>query len=53
MNDVLALVDVVQIYDNSSHAEPFTSIAFIDHDELQIQQQPLPDWAKVILVNYW
>jgi len=51
VSDALALVDIVQVYDNSSHAEPFTSIAFIDHGELQIQQ-PLPDWAKMILVNY-
>ncbi len=51
VSDALALVDVVQLYDNSSHAEPFISIAFIDHGELQIQQ-PLPDWAKMILVDY-
>ncbi|NOY72997.1 MAG: AAA family ATPase [Gammaproteobacteria bacterium] len=51
VSEALVLANVVQLYDNSSHAEPFTSIAFIDHGELQLQQ-PLPDWAKVILVNY-
>ena len=52
VSDALALVDVIQLYDNSLHDEPFTSIAFVNHGELEIQKQPLPDWAKVILVHY-
>ncbi|VAW96554.1 hypothetical protein MNBD_GAMMA21-1049 [hydrothermal vent metagenome] len=52
VSEALALVDVAQFYDNSLHDKPFTSIASITDSELQIQQQPLPEWAEVMLVNY-
>jgi len=52
VSDALILADTVQLYDNSSHNEPFTSVASINHGDLKIQKQSLPDWAKVILANY-
>jgi len=52
VSDALALVDTVQFYDNSSYDEPFISIASINNGELQIQQQPLPEWAQKMLVKY-
>ncbi len=52
VSDALALADTVQLYDNSSHDEPFASVVSINRGELKMQKQPLPDWAKMILVNY-
>jgi len=52
VSDALALVDFAQFYDNSSHDEPFTPVALVNRGELKIEKQPLPDWAKKILVNY-
>jgi len=52
VSEALALVDVAQFYDNSLYDKPFTSVASITGGELQIQQNPLPEWAEVMLVNY-
>ncbi len=52
VSNALALVDTVQFYDNSSHNEPFASIASINNGRLLIQQQSLPEWAKRMLVSY-
>ena len=52
VSDALALVDIAQFYDNSSHETPFAPVASVNRGGLKIEKQPLPDWAKKILVNY-
>lgn len=52
VRDALPLVDTVQFYDNSSHSQPFLSIAMLKNGELQMHQEKLPDWAEFILENY-
>ena len=51
VSDALALVDIARFYDNSSHAQPFVSIASLTKGKLQ-QFKTLPDWAKKMLVSY-
>ena len=52
VRDALPLVDTAQFYDNASHMQPYRSIASMHKGKLQIQQNPLPDWATEMLVNY-
>lgn len=48
----LPLVDKVRLYDNSSEAFPFQTIAYIENERLTLVKEPLPDWAKVMLKEY-
>lgn len=48
----LPLVDVVKLYDNSSHSKPFSSVALLDKGRLEKQQNVLPDWAVELLGDY-
>ena len=48
----LPLADRVKLYDNSSHRQPFLAIAQLNRGELEIQQNPLPDWARDMLSAY-
>ncbi len=52
VSDALPLLDRAQFYDNSSQSEPFISVAAVNNGELHVQQEPLPEWARVMLVNY-
>ena len=52
VHDVLPLVDIAQIYDNSSLQKPFKPIARLTKGDVEIQMNPLPEWAKAILVDY-
>jgi len=48
----LPLVDIAKFYDNSSHSQPFFSVALLEHEQLKKQSDELPDWAKEILADY-
>ena len=52
IHNVLPLVDTAKFYDNSSKNNPFVSIAQLNRGKLDIQNQPLPNWAKEILGDY-
>ena len=48
----LPLVDWFKLYDNSSQAQPYRSIAVIKHGKLEIEQGALPHWAQSLLADY-
>ncbi len=52
IRQALALVDLAQLYDNSSQQQPFLPVAQLKQGQLSIQQAPLPDWAEHILNEY-
>jgi len=52
VREALSLVDITKFYDNSSHDNPFSSVALLTNGQLQKQQKILPDWAKKMLVDY-
>ena len=52
IHDVLPLVDIAQIYDNSSLQQPFKPVARLTKGDIEIQMNPLPEWAKLILDDY-
>ncbi len=52
VHDVLPLVDIAQIYDNSSFQEPFKRVARLTKGTIALQINPLPEWAVLILVDY-
>ena len=52
IKQALSLADVVKLYDNSSHSQPWLAIAQLNRGELEIQQSPLPDWACEMLSVY-
>ena len=52
IHDVLPLVDVARIYDNSSRALPFVSVAELRDGQLKIIINHLPEWVEEILVDY-
>ncbi|VAW79192.1 hypothetical protein MNBD_GAMMA14-1768 [hydrothermal vent metagenome] len=49
VKQALPLADVVKLYDNSSHSQPYLAIAQLTRGTLEIQQNPLPDWACEML----
>ena len=49
---VLPLVDRAQLYDNSSSAAPFQSIAQLENGRLVRKVDPLPSWAREMLQEY-
>ncbi len=49
---VLPLVDRAQLYDNSSSAAPFQSIAQLENGRLVRKVDPLPSWAREMLREY-
>lgn len=52
IKDALSLVDWVKFYDNSSHSQPFMSVASLDKGHLHIQIDALPEWAEEMLIDY-
>lgn len=52
VRDALPLVDRVKFYDNSSHSQPFLSVASLDTGHLHIQMDTLPEWAEEMLLDY-
>ena len=52
VRDTLPLVDIAKFYDNSSHSQPFLSVALLENGQLQKQMQVLPGWAQEMLVDY-
>lgn len=52
VHEALPLVDIAKFYDNSSHSQPFLSVALLENGLLQKQLEPLPGWAQEILVDY-
>lgn len=52
VKQALQLVDVAKFYDNSSHAQPFISVAQLGDGQLTQQIGALPDWALKMLVDY-
>lgn len=48
----LPLCDQVRLLDNSSYTDPFRQIATIRQQVVHLQQQPLPEWAAQVLVDY-
>ncbi|HEB55152.1 MAG TPA: dephospho-CoA kinase [Gammaproteobacteria bacterium] len=49
VKQALPLADAVKLYDNSSHSRPYLAIAQLTRGKLEIQQNPLPDWACEML----
>lgn len=45
----IPLVDVLQVYDNSSALDPFAAVFTISYGSLKLQQDPLPAWAAALL----
>ena len=52
IHDVLPLVDIARIYDNSSRDRPFVSVADLKGGQLKLTMKPVPEWATEILVDY-
>ena len=52
VRDTLPLVDIAKFYDNSSHSQPFLSVALLENGQLQKQMQVLPGWSQEMLVDY-
>jgi len=52
IHDVLPLVDVARIYDNSFRTSPFVSVAELRDGRLKMIIKHLPEWAEQILVDY-
>jgi len=49
---VLPLVDVAELFDNSSKSDPFRLVARLTAGALQHPGSPLPGWAEEILDGY-
>lgn len=45
------LVDVLQVYDNSSALDPFQPVLTINQGVMQQHQDPLPPWAAALLAD--
>ena len=45
----IPLVDVLQVYDNSSALDPFAAVFTISNGSLKLQQDRLPAWAAALL----
>ncbi len=52
VKEALPLVDVAKFYDNSSHSQPFKSVAQLGDGQLMQQIGTLPDWALKMLLEY-
>lgn len=52
VSNALSLVDIAKFYDNSSHSQPFLSVASLDKGHLNTQMDTLPEWAEKILADY-
>jgi len=52
VKEALPLVDVAKFYDNSSHDQPFISVAQLGDGQLTQQIGTLPDWALKMLMDY-
>ena len=52
IHDVLPLVDIARIYDNSSRETPFISVADLRGGRLKKIIDPVPEWAEEILADY-
>ncbi len=52
IQQALPLCDYVYILDNSRADDPFQQIAVLRHGRLEITQQPLPEWSKVMMADY-
>ena len=52
VSDALPLVDMAKFYDNSSHSQPFISVALLNKGQLQKQLDTLPVWAEAMLSDY-
>jgi len=49
VQDAIPLVDVLQVYDNSSALDPFQPVFSISDGICMVQQDPLPGWATAFL----
>ena len=45
----IPLVDVLQVYDNSSAVDPFVPVFTITNGSLRLHRDPLPAWAAALL----
>jgi predicted ABC-type ATPase len=52
IHDVLPLIDIARMYDNSSRETPFVSVAELRDGRLKKFIDPLPDWAGEMLAVY-
>ena len=52
VKQALSLVDYAKLYDNSSQNQPFSSVAFLNKGQLEIQLEELPEWAAVMLADF-
>ena len=52
VREALPLVDRAKFYDNSSHSQPFLSVALLENGLLHKQVQVLPGWALEMLVDF-
>lgn len=52
IRDVLPLVDIARIYDNSSRVTPFASVAELRGVQLDRIVDPMPKWTENVLVDY-
>lgn len=52
VSNALSLVDIAKFYDNSSHSQPFLSVASLDKGHLNTQMDTLPEWAEKMLADY-
>jgi predicted ABC-type ATPase len=44
----IPLVDVLQVYDNSSALDPFVAVFTISNGSLKLHRDPLPAWASAL-----
>ncbi len=52
VRDALPLVDIANFYDNSSHSQPFLSVALLQEGQITKQVDELPAWAEDMLSDY-
>lgn len=52
VRDALPLVDIANFYDNSSHSQPFLSVALLQKGQITKQVDELPAWAEDMLSDY-
>lgn len=52
VKQALPLIDTAKLYDNSSHSQPFISVAQLTEGRLVKQVETMPAWAVKMLVDY-
>ncbi|MCK4840624.1 MAG: AAA family ATPase [Methylococcales bacterium] len=53
IKQVLPLCDHCYLLDNSSLKDPFQQIAVINNGQITLKTDPLPNWTKELLTDYW